>query len=163
MLVPKRTEQDPIARHPGANPMHQDSPTITFASLNLAAPCWRALVERLILIRRRPGEGYSAAAGGPRPHRLRSTGTGKTAAFALPILQRLAARPQPFAAPTSGAPDSYSDAGTAAQIGENIAFYGRHLSLRHTVHLWRRRRDPAKSVPWPPGVEIVVATPRAPA
>src|SRR5438067_4948615 len=63
---------------------------------------------------------------------LAQTGTGKTAAFALPILQRLAAtRPAPdrpirvlVLTPTRE---------LAAQIGESFATYGRHLGLRHTV------------------------------
>ncbi len=59
------------------------------------------------------------------------TGTGKTAAFVLPILQRLAsadARPDGIAVlvltPTRE---------LAAQISERVAAYGRHLGIRHTV------------------------------
>src|SRR5689334_15402066 len=65
---------------------------------------------------------------------LAQTGTGKTAAFALPILQRLAAsgrRPhgdRPIAVlvltPTRE---------LAAQIGEGFAAYGKHLGYKHTV------------------------------
>ena len=62
------------------------------------------------------------------------TGTGKTAAFALPMLQRLATealpanRPRPIRAlvltPTRD---------LAAQIGESFATYGRNLRLTHAV------------------------------
>jgi ATP-dependent RNA helicase RhlE len=62
------------------------------------------------------------------------TGTGKTAAFALPILQRLATealpanRPRPIRTlvltPTRE---------LAAQIGESFATYGRYLRLTHAV------------------------------
>ena len=58
------------------------------------------------------------------------TGTGKTAAFVLPILQRLAAEPGRrgiralVLAPTRE---------LAAQIDERVAAYGRHLGIRHTV------------------------------
>ncbi|HEY8040813.1 MAG TPA: DEAD/DEAH box helicase [Polyangiaceae bacterium] len=59
------------------------------------------------------------------------TGTGKTAAFVLPILQRLGADEAGrgpirvlILAPTRE---------LAAQIGERCAAYGRHLGLRHTV------------------------------
>ena len=61
------------------------------------------------------------------------TGTGKTAAFALPILNQLGQKNRkaipnrPFAlvlAPTRE---------LAAQIGQSFATYGRHLRLRHTV------------------------------
>jgi ATP-dependent RNA helicase RhlE len=57
------------------------------------------------------------------------TGTGKTAAFVLPILQRLATSPREgriralVLAPTE----------LAAQIDERVSAYGRHLGLRHTV------------------------------
>ena len=61
------------------------------------------------------------------------TGTGKTAAFVLPILQRLAASPQKV---PKGSPRVLILAPTrelAAQIGESIETYGRFLSLRHSV------------------------------
>ena len=70
------------------------------------------------------------------------TGTGKTAAFALPILQRLAtARPTPMsAAPARGTPRRpirvlvlTPTRELAAQIGESFSVYGRHLHLRNTV------------------------------
>src|SRR5262249_43811633 len=58
------------------------------------------------------------------------TGTGKTAAFVLPILQRLDAEPGSgrirvlVLTPTRE---------LAAQIGESVSVYGRHLGLRHAV------------------------------
>src|ERR1700741_4940815 len=60
------------------------------------------------------------------------TGTGKTAAFALPVLQRLAGTPRSGAAripalilcPTRE---------LASQISDSVNVYGRHLGLRHTV------------------------------
>ena len=64
---------------------------------------------------------------------LAQTGTGKTAAFALPILQALAASP---AKPMSQAPRALILAPTrelAAQISESFRAYGRDLPLRHTV------------------------------
>ena len=61
------------------------------------------------------------------------TGTGKTAAFILPVLQRLSARPQKA---RRGSPQALILAPTrelAAQIGDSIKTYGRFLHLRHTV------------------------------
>src|SRR5215475_9535938 len=62
---------------------------------------------------------------------LAQTGTGKTAAFALPILQRLSAtEPKPrrirclVLTPTRE---------LASQIGESFTTYGRHLPLTNTV------------------------------
>src|SRR5689334_12092335 len=109
--------------------------TTTFEALQLIDPINRALRE----------EGYQqptpiqAAA---IPHvlagrdllGLAQTGTGKTASFALPILQRLVEsgrRPhgdRPIAVlvltPTRE---------LAAQIGDSFARYGKHLGFRHTV------------------------------
>ena len=61
------------------------------------------------------------------------TGTGKTAAFALPLLQRLAANPQ---RPRKGTPRALILAPTrelAAQIRESFQTYGRFLRVSHTV------------------------------
>jgi ATP-dependent RNA helicase RhlE len=58
------------------------------------------------------------------------TGTGKTAAFVLPLLQRLSRSPR------TGAPRALIVAPTrelAAQIDERISAYGRHVGLRHLV------------------------------
>jgi ATP-dependent RNA helicase RhlE len=60
------------------------------------------------------------------------TGTGKTAAFALPILHRLSTVKREgrrrirvlVLSPTRE---------LAAQIGESFSTYGRHTNLRHTV------------------------------
>lgn len=62
------------------------------------------------------------------------TGTGKTAAFALPILQRLAEAPPP---PNGARPIRVlvltPTRELAAQIGESFATYGKYLRFRHTV------------------------------
>ena len=89
------------------------------------------------------------------------TGTGKTAAFALPILERLKAH-----ANTSFSPARHPvrvlvvtpTRELAVQVGASFRAYGRHVGLRTTVVYG--------GVPMPPqerdllaGVEIVVATP----
>ena len=64
---------------------------------------------------------------------IAQTGTGKTAAFALPTLHRLST--QPAHAGIKG-PRALILAPTrelAAQIGESFATYGRHVGLRHAV------------------------------
>jgi ATP-dependent RNA helicase RhlE len=61
------------------------------------------------------------------------TGTGKTAAFILPLLQRLSSDSR---RPQRGTPRALILAPTrelAAQIGESINTYGRFLRVRHTV------------------------------
>jgi len=87
------------------------------------------------------------------------TGTGKTAAFALPILQRLAGGTLPkgqtrpiralIVTPTRE---------LAAQIGESFAAYGRHTGLRHaTVYGGVRQGPQARKIK--KGVDVLVATP----
>jgi ATP-dependent RNA helicase RhlE len=85
------------------------------------------------------------------------TGTGKTAAFALPILQRLSAtRAQDprdvrclILAPTRE---------LATQIGDSFAAYGRHLRIRHTVIFGGVGQNP-QTMALQQGREVVVATP----
>ena len=85
---------------------------------------------------------------------IAQTGTGKTAAFILPILQRMKARyPRQIKtlvlAPTRE---------LAAQIGESFSVYGKFLDFKHTVifggvRQGKQVRDLTR------GVDIVVATP----
>jgi ATP-dependent RNA helicase RhlE len=102
--------------------------------LNIIAPLQRALAR----------EGYTA----PTPIQAKSipyllkgrdligiaqTGTGKTAAFVLPILQKMY---ENVRVPAPGAPRTLVLAPTrelAAQIGESFATYGQFLRFRHTV------------------------------
>ena len=110
---------------------NESKPNAAFAALGLSAPLLRAVQE----------EGYdepSPVQTAVIPHALAGrdvlacaqTGTGKTAAFVLPILQQLAATPGNgqlralVLTPTRE---------LAAQIGERVAAYGRHLGLRHAV------------------------------
>ncbi|HKD99398.1 MAG TPA: DEAD/DEAH box helicase, partial [Planctomycetota bacterium] len=102
-----------------------------FSSLPLASPLLRALAD----------EGYET----PTPIQSRAippalegkdvlgcaqTGTGKTAAFALPILHRLLAS-RPGRAPRALVLSPTRE--LAAQIGASFATYGRHSGLRHAV------------------------------
>jgi ATP-dependent RNA helicase RhlE len=131
----------------------------SFATLNLAQPIQRALVEKNYT---QPSPIQAQAI----PHLLEGrdlmgcaqTGTGKTAAFALPILDRLSARPK---ARTPGKPRALILTPTrelASQIGENFAAYGKHLDLRHTVIFGGVGQNPQVRA-LAAGVEIVVATP----
>ncbi|MBU0677667.1 MAG: DEAD/DEAH box helicase [Verrucomicrobia bacterium] len=86
------------------------------------------------------------------------TGTGKTAAFALPILQRLAGNSR---RPRQGAPRALILAPTrelAAQIGQSIQTYGRFLRLDHTV-VFGGVSQFSQVKALNRGVDILVATP----
>lgn len=86
------------------------------------------------------------------------TGTGKTAAFVLPLLQRFTKQPR---RPRKGTPRALILAPTrelAAQIGDSIQGYGRFLRLRHTVifggvNQFHQVRSLNR------GVDLLVATP----
>ena len=83
------------------------------------------------------------------------TGTGKTAAFTLPMLQRLAAGPR------GRAPRALVLTPTrelAAQVCDSVATYGRHLPLR-TITLFGGVGIHPQKQALKRGVDIVVATP----
>lgn len=130
---------------------------MTFQSLGLCAPILAALKE----------QGYEApspiqeqaippALAGRDVLGCAQTGTGKTCAFASPILQRLSAARTPdhrlralILTPTRE---------LAIQIGESFAAYGAHLSLRHTVIFGGVGQNPQVEA-LGRGVDILVATP----
>jgi ATP-dependent RNA helicase RhlE len=94
------------------------------------------------------------------------TGTGKTAAFALPILQRLMARSAPVDRGRLSASSQRPIRALvlsptrelAAQIGESFAAYGRHAELRHAVIFGGVGQD-AQTRALRAGLDILVATP----
>ncbi len=129
-----------------------------FADLGLAEPLLRALAA----------EGYDE----PTPIQVHAvppllagrdllgcaqTGTGKTAAFALPILQRLAAAP-PVRHRVIRALVLSPTRELASQIEERFRAYGRHLSLRSTVIFGGVGQQPQVDR-LRAGVDILVATP----
>jgi ATP-dependent RNA helicase RhlE len=86
------------------------------------------------------------------------TGTGKTAAFVLPLLQRLSGN---FQKPIKGTPRALILAPTrelAAQIGEFIRTYGRFLRLSHTV-VFGGVNQSRQVLALNRGLDILVATP----
>lgn len=85
------------------------------------------------------------------------TGTGKTAAFGLPMLQQLAERP----AKKTGAIRALILTPTrelALQIGESFSKYGKHLKLRHAVIFGGVGQQPQIDA-LKRGVDILVACP----
>ncbi|MCA9030783.1 MAG: DEAD/DEAH box helicase, partial [Planctomycetaceae bacterium] len=131
----------------------------TFEELALITPIKKALhEEQYVTPTPIQAQTIPAALSGRDILGSAQTGTGKTAAFALPILNRLGKRskksmphfPQVLIlAPTRE---------LAIQIGDSLETYGRHLRLRHTliyggVNQFRQVRALKK------GVHIVVATP----
>lgn len=132
---------------------------MTFKELNLIAPILDALGS----------EGYTQ----PTPVQEESipiildqkdllgcaqTGTGKTAAFAVPILQLLSAPPIDNSHKTIKALILTPTRELAIQIGESFAAYGKHLRLKHLV-IFGGVSQHAQVKALHAGVDILVATP----
>jgi ATP-dependent RNA helicase RhlE len=128
-----------------------------FSGFGLAEPILRALAARGHDV---PTPIQAQAIPGQMAGRdilgIAQTGTGKTAAFVLPILHRLSAQPA-----RPGRPRAMILAPTrelAIQIGEDIAGYAQFLRLRHTVIFGGVKEGPQIAA-LSRGLDILVATP----
>ena len=132
---------------------------MSFSELSLSAPILRAVVS----------EGYTVATpvqAQAIPHALRGrdvlgcaqTGTGKTAAFALPILHRLSSAAHPGGAPRPRCLVLCPTRELATQIGDSFRIYGKHVALKYAVVYGGvgigQQADMLRR-----GVDILVATP----
>jgi ATP-dependent RNA helicase RhlE len=89
---------------------------------------------------------------------LAQTGTGKTAAFALPLLQRLCTGHEQRRARSARALILAPTRELAVQIHDSLRVYGRHVHLRTTVIVGGLSQGPqVKALAG--GVDILVATP----
>lgn len=132
---------------------------MSFGNLNIIDPLCRALAK----------EGYTTPTPIQTlaiPHLLNGkdlmgiaqTGTGKTAAFVLPILQKIS---EDRRAAMPGVPRALVIAPTrelAAQIDQSFATYGQFLRFRHTVIFGGVRQGPQVKM-LSQGVDVLVATP----
>jgi ATP-dependent RNA helicase RhlE len=131
----------------------------TFASLGLSEPLLRALAS----------ENYTT----PTPIQVRAipallagrdllgiaqTGTGKTAAFGLPLLQRLAENKARADHRGTRALILAPTRELAVQIDVSLKTYGRHLGFRHAVILGGVNQNPQVNA-MKQGADILVATP----
>lgn len=131
----------------------------TFAELELISPLRRALDDENYEIPTPiQAQTIPAALDGRDVLGCAQTGTGKTAAFALPILNRLGTNSPP-SRPNS--PHVLVLAPTrelAIQIGDSFATYGKHLPLRHVlVYGGVSQHNQVKALNR--GAHILVATP----
>jgi ATP-dependent RNA helicase RhlE len=131
----------------------------TFSELRLAAPILKALAEK----------GYAT----PTPIQAQAipcvlagedllgiaqTGTGKTAAFALPILDHLARSTRPRTRHTCRALILSPTRELATQIANSFCAYGRHLGLSVAVVVGGVSHRP-QAIALARGVDVLVATP----
>jgi ATP-dependent RNA helicase RhlE len=89
---------------------------------------------------------------------IAQTGTGKTAAFALPILEHLAKKTDRAQRGTARALILAPTRELAAQIGDSFESYGRHLDLRHHVIFGGVGQNPQVRA-LKAGLDILVACP----
>src|SRR5688500_1425297 len=89
---------------------------------------------------------------------IAQTGTGKTAAFVLPILQMLSTRGSTMGRKGMRALIVAPTRELVAQIEENVRKYGKHLRIRAAAVYGGVGEGPQKTA-LRQGVEIVVATP----
>ncbi len=133
--------------------------TNTFAELQLLEPILRAVRE----------QGYETPTpiqAQAIPHLIRGrdllgiaqTGTGKTAAFALPILDFLGGDPQPAVPRQPSVLVLTPTRELASQIAESFRVYGRHLSVRHAAVFGGVGQAPQVRA-LHRGVDVLVATP----
>src|SRR5215475_13606322 len=131
----------------------------TFSDLRLAVPILKALAEK----------GYAT----PTPIQAQAipcvlagkdllgiaqTGTGKTAAFALPILDQLARSTRPRTRHTCRALILSPTRELATQIANSFRTYGRHLGLSVAVVVGGVSHRP-QAIALARGVDVLVATP----
>ncbi len=86
------------------------------------------------------------------------TGTGKTAAFGLPLLEQLAARKAPLAPRTVQALILVPTRELALQVNESLMAYGRYLKLRHGIVIGGVKMSP-QTRQLAQGLHGLVATP----
>ena len=131
---------------------------MTFNELNLSAPVLRAVAQAGY---ESPSPIQSAAIppvlAGRDLMGCAQTGTGKTAAFALPMLDRLTANP-PRRKGAIRALILTPTRELALQIGESFEAYGRYLTLRSTVIFGGVGQAPQVAA-LKKGVEILIACP----
>jgi len=130
-----------------------------FASLGVAEPLCRALAAANytqptpIQLRAIP-----ALLAGKDLLGIAQTGTGKTAAFAVPMLQRLAAERVQLNAREVRSLILAPTRELAVQIADNIRVYARHLKIRQALVLGGVKINPQIAA-IRPGVDVLVATP----
>jgi ATP-dependent RNA helicase RhlE len=133
--------------------------SLSFNELSLSAPILRAIVS----------EGYTVATpvqAQAIPHALRGrdvlgcaqTGTGKTAAFALPILHHLSSVPHPGGVARPRCLVLCPTRELATQIGDSFRIYGKHVGLKCAVIYGGVGVGPQADM-LRRGVDILVATP----
>jgi ATP-dependent RNA helicase RhlE len=133
--------------------------THTFSTLGVAEPLLRALAaENYLTPTPIQTEAIPLILSGRDVLGLAQTGTGKTAAFGLPLLQKLAETGAQAGPRTVRALILAPTRELAIQIDQSLKTYGRHLKLRHAVILGGVNQNKQVAA-LRHGVDVLVATP----
>lgn len=133
--------------------------TTTFADLGVSEPLRRVLLaENYSTPTPIQAQAIPVLLAGKDILGIAQTGTGKTAAFALPLLQRLAERQANLVSRSAQVLILAPTRELAIQIGDSLKSYGRHLGLRHAVILGGVGANPQIKA-MARGVHFLVATP----
>ena len=132
---------------------------MTFQTLGVSEPLLRALItENYTHPTPIQSQAIPAILEGRDVLGLAQTGTGKTAAFGLPLLQRLSQDRNVAGPHATRALILAPTRELAIQISDSLKTYGRHLHLRHTVILGGVSQNKQVEA-MRNGVDILVATP----
>jgi len=131
---------------------------MSFASLGLSAPLLQTVAEQGYHTPSAiQAQAIPAIIGGRDVMAAAQTGTGKTAAFTLPLLERLSSGPR-VQANQARALVLVPTRELAAQVGDSVASYGRRLALRATVVYGGVKINP-QMMKLRRGTDVLVATP----
>ncbi len=133
--------------------------TDSFQSLGIAESLQRALsAENYVTPTPIQAQAIPLILAGKDVLGLAQTGTGKTAAFCLPMLQLMSASREPCVPHATRGLILAPTRELAIQIDQSLKTYGKHLKLRHTVILGGVNQN-KQIAAVRQGIDIVVATP----
>lgn len=158
LTILENTEQE-AAQLPTPEPTQSVSDSVQFSDLGLIEPLLRALTK----------DGYTVPT--PIQHKAipallegrdligcAQTGTGKTAAFALPLLQKLYKNPTPVSSKCTRILVLSPTRELANQIHDSFGAYGRYLNIRRTA-IYGGVSEQGQIRTMAKGVDVLVATP----
>ncbi|MDD4943155.1 MAG: DEAD/DEAH box helicase [Rhodoferax sp.] len=142
--------------------LNSDTPIMAFAQLQLAAPLARAVAEMgYETMTPIQAQAIPVVLQGRDVMGAAQTGTGKTAAFALPLMQRMLKHENASTSPARHPVRALVLLPTrelADQVAENIKLYGKYTHLRSAVVFGGMDMKP-QTLELKKGVEVLVATP----
>jgi len=139
-----------------------DTPVMAFAQLQLSAPLARAVAEMgYETMTPIQAQAIPVVLTGQDVMGAAQTGTGKTAAFALPLLQRMLKHENPSTSPARHPVRALVLLPTrelAVQVAEQVKLYAKYTNLRSAVVFGGMDMKP-QTLELKKGVEVLVATP----